>query len=68
MFPSNQVAQLFSQAPGPLLVGFYGSQGYSGGILPASTREADNNRDIKKPISNNNTIFNEKFCNTVNTA
>jgi hypothetical protein len=33
MFPNKKVAQLYPQAPGSLLVAFYDSQGYGGGIL-----------------------------------
>jgi hypothetical protein len=33
MFHSNRVAQLYPQAAGSLLVAFYVSQGYDGGIL-----------------------------------
>jgi hypothetical protein len=64
IFSRNQVSQLFSQAPDPLFVGFCDSQGYSGGILPASMRATDNNKDFKKPIPSNKIIFNEKFCTT----
>jgi hypothetical protein len=33
MSPSNSVAQLYSKAPGCLLVAFYDWQGHGGGIL-----------------------------------
>jgi hypothetical protein len=33
MFPSDRMAQFYPQAPGPLFVAFYDSQGYGGGIL-----------------------------------
>jgi hypothetical protein len=36
--PRNRVALLYPQAPGSLFVASYGSQGYGGGIKPASTR------------------------------
>jgi hypothetical protein len=33
MSPSNRVVRLYRQAPAPLYVSFYDSQGYGGGIL-----------------------------------
>jgi hypothetical protein len=33
MSPSDMVTQLYPQEPGSLLVAFYDSQGYGGGIL-----------------------------------
>jgi hypothetical protein len=33
MYPSDKVAQLYSQVPGSLLIPFYESQGYGGGVL-----------------------------------
>jgi hypothetical protein len=33
MFPSERVAQLYSQAPSSLFIAFYDSQGYGGYIL-----------------------------------
>jgi hypothetical protein len=33
MSPSDRVAQLYPQAPGSILIAFYDSQGYGGGIV-----------------------------------
>jgi hypothetical protein len=39
MFPSDKVAQLYPQAPGPLFVAFYDWKGWHGNILTRLHRE-----------------------------
>jgi hypothetical protein len=47
MSPSNKVAQLYLQAPDPLFVAFYDSQGYGEGILTRLNTEEVINSIVK---------------------
>jgi hypothetical protein len=58
MFPSDSVAQLYSQAPGFLLIAFYDSQGYTGDILThLHTGNITHYMDKFRPLSHKHVRF-----------